>query len=109
MSSFNTFPPRRVPAFDELVHATGRQSRLNRKEVIETNFFGSHDYSKEELVAEFGSAFLCAECEIMDRIFNNSAAYMNGWLGKLEKNPKWIVHASSKAEKAYRYIIAEND
>jgi antirestriction protein ArdC len=44
----------------------------------------------------------------MDRTFDNSAAYVNGWMEKLEKNPKWIVHASSKAEKAYRYVVTDN-
>ena len=38
-------------------------------------------------------------------MIDNSIAYVSGWMEKLEKNPKWIVMASSKAEKAYRYII----
>ena len=42
-------------------------------------------------------------------MIDNSAAYVNSWMDKLEKNPKWIVMASSKAEKAYRYIFADND
>ena len=87
--------------FHELVHSTGHKSRLNRKEIVETNNFGSHDYSKEELVAELGAAFLCAECEIVVRVIDNSTAYVSGWMEKLEKNPKWIVMASLKAGKAY--------
>jgi antirestriction protein ArdC len=92
-------------AFHELVHSTGHQSRLNRKEVVETNFFGSEDYSKEELVAELGASFLCAECNILERTFDNSAGYLSSWISQLEKNPKWIVSASSKAEKAFNFII----
>jgi antirestriction protein ArdC len=96
-------------AFHELVHSTGHQSRLNRKKIVETNNFGSHDYSKEELVAELGSAFLCAECDIVDRVIDNSTAYVSGWMEKLEKNPKWIILASAKAEKAYSYIARKNN
>jgi len=108
--AFNTSEEYYSTAFHELVHSTGHQSRLNRKEIVETNNFGSHDYSKEELVAELGAAFLCAECEIVDRVIGNSTAYVSGWMEKLEKNPKWIVMASSKAEKAFRYITGvKND
>ena len=43
-------------AFHELTHSTGHASRLNRLD--KTAFFGSEAYSKEELVAEIGSAAL---------------------------------------------------
>ena len=48
-------------------------SKVCKSYVAETNFFGSHDYSKEKLVAEIASVFLCAECEIMERTFDNSS------------------------------------
>jgi len=38
--------------FHELTHSTGHKNRLNRDEISEITRFGSHDYSKEELVAE---------------------------------------------------------
>lgn len=47
-------------AFHELVHATGHTSRLGRKGITNPTYFGSHDYSQEELVAEFGASMLCA-------------------------------------------------
>jgi len=50
--------------FHELGHSTGHSSRLARKGVMESGYFGSHDYSKEELVAEMTAAFLCGECGI---------------------------------------------
>jgi antirestriction protein ArdC len=48
--------------FHELTHSTGHQNRLNRDEISNISLFGSHDYSKEELVAEMGSAYLCGHC-----------------------------------------------
>jgi antirestriction protein ArdC len=65
--------------FHELTHSTGHQSRLNRPTLTEVVPFGSETYSKEELVAEFGTAFLCAHAGIETTI-NNSAGYINGWL-----------------------------
>src|SRR3546814_8703340 len=49
----------------ELTHATGHAKRLNRDL---TNSFGSKDYAREELIAEMGSAFLCAALGIMPTI-----------------------------------------
>ncbi|HJN58569.1 MAG TPA: zincin-like metallopeptidase domain-containing protein, partial [Dehalococcoidia bacterium] len=44
--------------FHEMTHSTGHSTRLKRREVMKQFNFGSHEYSKEELVAEFGSLFL---------------------------------------------------
>ena len=46
-------------AFHELTHSTGHAKRVGRKGILEPSYFGSHEYSKEELVAEMGAAFLC--------------------------------------------------
>ena len=45
-------------AFHELTHWTGHKSRLDRDL---KNRFGSRNYAAEELIAELGAAFLCAE------------------------------------------------
>ena len=45
--------------FHELTHSTGAENRVNRKSVVEASYFGSENYSKEELVAELGASFLC--------------------------------------------------
>jgi antirestriction protein ArdC len=68
-------------AFHELMHSTGHESRLNRAGVAGSQLaaFGSADYSREELVAELGSLFLCAEAGI-ESTLDNSAAYLKGWL-----------------------------
>lgn len=90
--------------FHELIHSTGHKSRLNRKEVAEPSYFGSHDYSNEELVAELGAAFLCAEAGI-DNTLDNSASYIAGWLSKLKDDPKAFIMASGRAQKAADYIL----
>lgn len=93
--------------FHEFIHSTGHQKRLNRPELMEKNCYGSIDYSKEELVAEMGAAFLCSKAGI-DNTLENSAAYIQGFLRKLksQNNQKWIVEAGSKAQKAVNYIYS---
>ncbi len=90
--------------FHELTHSTGHESRLNRKGITDPVRFGSHSYSKEELIAEMGAAFLSGHCGIEDRILGNSAAYINGWLGRLKNDPKLVVMAAAKAQKSSDYI-----
>ena len=93
--------------YHELVHATGHETRLGRFEGKKTETrFGSKSYSKEELIAEFGAAFLCAHTGIDDvRVIENSAAYIAGWKSKLTENPKWLLTAASKARKASEFIL----
>jgi len=90
--------------FHELGHATGHPSRLNRDTLETPAPFGSEVYSKEELVAEFASAFLCADAGI-DSTLNNSAAYIKGWTAKLQQDPKLVITAASKGQKAADYIL----
>jgi len=91
--------------FHEYVHATGHEKRLNRHAQENTDFdFGSKDYSREELVAELGSAFLCAEARIDNSVIDNNTAYLASWLKVLEGDNKFIIHASAKAGKAIDYI-----
>jgi antirestriction protein ArdC len=75
--------------FNELTHATGHKSRLNRMEG-DTCWckFGSKPYANEELVAEMGAAMLCSECGIFQETEDNSAAYIANWLTKLANDPK---------------------
>ncbi len=92
--------------YHELTHSTGHQSRLNRPTLTEVVPFGSETYSKEELVAEFGAAYLCASAGIETTI-NNSASYINGWLKKLKSDPKLAILAASQGQKAADYILNE--
>lgn len=90
--------------FHELTHHTGHKSRLNR---LRPDFFGGHEYSKEELVAEFGASFLCAELNIINKTVDNSAAYIQSWLKALQNDRKLLISAASKAKKAVRHIKGE--
>ena len=90
----------------ELTHSTGHHSRLNReKEMGGWHSFGSREYSKEELVAEMGAAFLCAECGISQATIEDSASYIDGWVRHLKGDHKLVVHAAGKAQKAADYIL----
>ena len=67
--------------------------------------FGSESYSKEELVAEIGSAAICNRIGIETAsTFRNSAAYIQNWLGALKGDKRLIVSAASRAEKAVGLI-----
>lgn len=95
-------------AFHEMTHSTMHKDRCNRAEERfgKCVAFGSKEYSKEELVAEIGSAFLCSHVGIdSNEIFDNSKAYIQSWIKKLHDDPKFIIEASSKAEKAAKYIL----
>ena len=70
--------------------------------------YGSEEYSKEELVAELGSASLMNIVGIENNhSFKNSTAYIQSWVRVLQNDVKFIVSASSKAEKAVKYILNE--
>lgn len=95
-------------AFHESVHSTMKESRCNRSEERKDKLvaFGSEEYSKEELVAELGSANLMHIVGIeTKKSFRNSSAYIQSWLRVLRNDVKFIVSASSKAEKAVNYIL----
>lgn len=94
-------------AFHEIVHSTGHEERLDR--LNSCSGFGSESYSKEELVAEIGAAGLLNLLNIeTESTFTNSVAYIQSWIKALRNDTKMIVQASSKAEKAVRYIIIGN-
>lgn len=88
--------------FHEMVHWTGHDSRLKRNLSGQVN----DDYAKEELVAEIGAAFLRTIMGIdNDIIIENEKAYIQGWISKLENDPKLIICASTKSKKASEFIL----
>ncbi len=91
--------------FHELLHSTGHKDRLNRKELVEPTQFGSYEYSTEELVAEIGSCYLQSYTGIVKNDMANSAAYIQGWLGKLKNDKRAIIYASGLAQRATDYIL----
>lgn len=89
--------------FHELGHSTGHADRLKRKGVVDFDGFGSHQYSQEELVAEFTACFLCGDAGILDTR-ENSAAYLRNWAKAIKGNQKLIVMAAAQAAKAATMI-----
>lgn len=91
--------------FHELGHSTGHQSRLNRKELVESDGFGNELYSKEELTAELTATYLCGITGIERTVLKNSAAYIANWLTKLRNDKTLILKAAAQAQKATDYIL----
>jgi antirestriction protein ArdC len=92
-------------AYHELCHSTMAEQRLNRKASIQVHMFGDESYSKEELVAECGAAFLCGHAGIENATIENSAAYIQGWLRALKNDRTMLVHAAALAQKASDFIL----
>ena len=91
-------------AFHEIVHSTGHMKRLARLDT--TANFGSENYSREELVAEIGSAALVNHAGLETaKSFRNSAAYVQNWLQALKNDKRFIVSAAGKADKAVDFIL----
>lgn len=92
--------------FHELTHSTGAKTRLNRLTDTKNAAFGSEDYSKEELVAEIGSATILSLLGIdTPKTFKNSAAYLQSWLQVLKNDNHFIISATAKAKEAVNYIF----
>lgn len=88
----------------ELTHATGHPKRLGRDL---KNAFGSKDYAREELVAELGSAFLCAALGIVPTV--RHADYIGSWLEVLRADNRAIFRAASAASKAADWLLARSE
>ena len=86
-------------AFHELTHWTGHQSRLDRDL---KNRFGSHEYAAEELIAELGAAFLCAEFGFDGDVRN--AGYIATWIELLKADKRAFFTACNRASKAAEYL-----
>lgn len=91
--------------FHELAHSTGHESRLNRKEVMQSDGFGKTNYAKEELTAEMTAAFLNAITGISSATLPNNAAYIKNWLTVLKNDKTLILKAAGQAQKAADYIL----
>ncbi len=85
----------------EHIHWTGHAQRLNRDL---SGRFGGSSYAMEELVAELGAAFLCAELGISVHPRQDHAAYVRSWLIVLRQQKTAIFTAASTATAACRYI-----
>lgn len=91
-------------AFHELTHWTGAKSRLDRN--LSGNF-GNPAYAFEELVAEMGAAFLCADHGIQGEL--RHAGYIQSWLKACRDNNKAIFKAAALSQKAADYLNQLNE
>ena len=88
----------------EHTHWTGHTSRLARDL---TGRFGDRRYGAEELVAELGAAFWCAQFGLEQATRNDHAAYLGDWLAILSADPRALVSACSHAQRAIDHLNQE--
>ena len=86
----------------ELTHWSGNPKRLNRDL---SGRFGDNAYAIEELIAELGAAFLCAELGITAEPRTDHAQYLSHWLRVMKQDKKAIFSAAAKASEAARYLM----
>lgn len=86
----------------EMTHWTGHKTRLARE--LKSYQDSQTDYAKEELVAELGAAFLCAELAITPETRLDHAAYIQSWIAALKNDKRFIFSAASHASKAVDYL-----
>ena len=91
--------------FHELAHSTGHADRLGRKTLTAAAAFGSDEYGKEELVAEFGASFLCGASKIDNTTIKNSASYIASWKKVIKADVKLVLQAAGMGQKAADYIL----
>ena len=89
----------------ELTHWTGHATRCHR-EFGKGHRFGSEGYAFEELVAELGAAFLCADLGITPEVRDDHAAYLASWLKVLKQDKRAIFSAAAHAQRAADYLLA---
>lgn len=86
----------------EMTHWTRHTTRLNRE--FGRKRWGDEGYAMEELVAELGSAFLCADLQITPEVREDHAAYLGNWLKVLKDDKRAIFSAASYASKACEFL-----
>jgi len=87
----------------ELTHWTSAEARCNRQL---GRRFGDAAYAMEELVAELGAAFLCADLGITDVPRPDHAQYLDCWLTVMKADKKAIFTAASKASEAVTFLAS---
>ena len=86
----------------ELTHWTKHEKRLAREFGRKT--WGDEGYAREELVAELGAAFLCADLALTPEPGTDHAAYIQSWLKVLRDDKRAIFSAAAHAQKAADYL-----
>ncbi len=88
----------------ELVHWSGAEARLDRDL---SGRFGDQAYAMEEMVAELGSAFLCADLGISQTPRDDHASYIKSWLVVLKEDKRAVFTAASKAAQAAEWLLSK--
>lgn len=91
----------------ELTHWTGTKGRCDRE--LNSGRFGNEAYAFEELVAELGAAFNCANLSISNDPRPDHAQYIASWIKVLKNDKKAIFTAASLAQKAIEYMEAQQE
>lgn len=89
--------------FHELTHWSGHSKRLDRQLA---SCFGDAAYAMEELVAELGASFLCADCAITNEPRPDHAGYIANWLEVLKEDKRAIFTAARQASEAAAFLTA---
>ena len=92
--------------FHEMTHSTGAEGVLDR---IKPAAFGSKEYSREELVAELGSALVAQRYGMGKYIKTDSCAYLKDWLDRLKESPQFIKTVLLDVKKATSLITQRVD
>lgn len=92
--------------FHEMTHSTGAEGVLDR---IKPAAFGSKEYSREELVAELGSALVAQRYGMGKYIKADSCAYLKDWLDRLKESPQFIKTVLLDVKKATSLITQRVD
>jgi antirestriction protein ArdC len=87
--------------FHELTHWAGAKHRLDRQL---GKHFGDDQYAAEEIIAETGSAFLCARVGIAPEPHPDHARYIHHWLNVMKSDSRAIFAAAAKAQEAVSYL-----
>ena len=86
----------------ELTHWTIREERCLRR--FRPSLFGTANYAREELIAELGAAFLCADLQLSLTPRPDHAEYIATWLQVLRNDKKAIFQAAATAQKAADFL-----
>jgi len=101
LAAFNSAESYYATLAHEAIHWTGHESRCARPF---GKRFGDNAYAMEELVAELGSAFLCADLAISDAPRADHADYLANWLAVLKTDNRAIFTAASAADRAASFL-----
>lgn len=107
MPPFEVFKDREsyyATVLHELSHWTSHKTRLDRS--FNAKKFGDNGYAREELVAELGAAFLCADLGITPEVRDDHAAYLAHWLEALKGDKRAIFSAAAHAQRAADFLHA---